>query len=51
MSEYRDYAAEFRDELNRSIAIEKVLIKYEVKCRDWIGLVEELNDLSSKVQP
>ena len=44
----RNYEAEFRDGLNRLIDIEKILKKYDVKCRDWIGLVEELNAIGEQ---
>lgn len=48
MEAYRDYIAEFREDLNRSIAIEKILVKHDVKCRDFIGLIQELHELASK---
>lgn len=45
MDAYRDYSADLMAELAYSVAIETILKKHEVKCRDWIGLVEELHDL------
>ena len=43
------YIDEFKRQLDRYTDIEKILRQHNVKCSDWIGLVEKLHALTRPV--